>query len=147
MDMYDEERERKIAIIGQFFELASVKDFEGFLALCTDDVRMSIPFQLPGFPNQGEGKDEIRRMTADVDRYDRYTISVVKVEPMLNPDSFLVETKGDMVVHSTGRPYRNDYLNIIRFRDGKIAEWVTYQDPVRQMVAFGFTELPVPAES
>lgn len=147
MDMYDDERERKIAMIGQFYEFVSTAEYEKMYELCTDDVRMSIPYQLPGFPNQGQGKDQLRQLNGAMDNYSSTAQSVVDVEPMLNPDSFLVEVKGDMVVRETGRPYRNDYLNIFRFRDGKICEWVSYHDPVRQLVAFGFTELPIPAES
>ncbi|WP_405163793.1 nuclear transport factor 2 family protein [Nocardia sp. NBC_01499] len=147
MDMYDDERERKIAMIEQFYEFISATEYEKLYELCTDDVRMSIPYQLPGFPNHGEGKDNLRQLNGAMDKYSSTAQTVSKVEPMLNPDSFLVEVKGDMVVRETGRPYRNDYLNIFRFRDGKIAEWVSYHDPVRQLVAFGFTELPIPAES
>ncbi|WP_378742480.1 nuclear transport factor 2 family protein [Nocardia brasiliensis] len=147
MAMADEDRARKVAIIEQFFEFTSAKEFEKLFALFTDDVRMSIPYQLPGFPSHVEGMDAMRRSTAAMDRYERNINVVGKIEPMLDPDSFLVESKGDMVVQETGRPYRNDYLNVFRFRDGKIAEWVSYHDPVRQLVAFGITELPVPAES
>ncbi|MFG1793766.1 nuclear transport factor 2 family protein [Nocardia sp. NPDC049149] len=145
--MADDDREQKMATIEKFYQLSSVKDFEGFLALCTDDVHMSIPYQLPGFPSSADGKDQIRQTSSAVDRYQPYAMWATKIEPMLDPDSFLVESKGDMVVEATGRPYRNDYLNIFRFRDGKICEWVSYHDPVRQLVAFGYTEVPVPAES
>ncbi|WP_167837580.1 nuclear transport factor 2 family protein [Nocardia altamirensis] len=145
--MAHDDRAQKMATIEKFYQLTSVKDFEGFLALCTDDVHMSIPYQLPGFPNSADGKDQIRQTSSAVDRYERYAMWVTKIEPLLDSDSFLVETKGDMVVESTGRPYRNDYLNIFRFRDGKICEWVSYHDPVKQLVAFGYTEVPVPAES
>ncbi|WP_194833489.1 nuclear transport factor 2 family protein [Nocardia sp. XZ_19_369] len=145
MDMVDEDRARKAAMIEEFFRLSSAKDFEGFLALCTDDIHMSIPYQLPGFPDHADGKDEIRATRTAVDRYERYAMWASKIEPMLDPDRFLVESKGDMVVRATGRPYRNDYVNVFRFRDGKIAEWVSYHDPLRQMVAFGLTELPVPS--
>lgn len=145
--MNDESRARKIAMIEQFYEFISATEYEKLYDLCTDDVRMSIPYQLPGFPNHGAGKEQLRQLNGAMGRYSSTAQTVVKVEPMLNPDSFLVAVKGDMVVRDTGRPYHNDYLNIFRFRDGKIAEWVSYHDPVRQLVAFGFTELPVPAES
>jgi uncharacterized protein len=147
MEMAHDDRDRKTAMLEEFFRFASAKDFDGLLALCTDDVHMSIPYQLPGFPNSTDGKDQLRQTRASVDRYNPYAMWATKIEPMLDPDSFLVESKGDMVVEATGRPYRNDYINVFRFRDGKISEWVSYHDPIRQLVAFGYTELPVPAES
>ncbi|MFI5776009.1 nuclear transport factor 2 family protein [Nocardia sp. NPDC051570] len=136
-----------IATINEYFARSSAKDFDGMLKLCTDDVEMRIPYQPPGFPNKGTGKAEVRQMSAAAERYDRVEQRVVSAEPMLDPNGWLVETKGDMVVRSTGRPYRNDYLNVVRFRDGKIAEIVTYHDSVAMLVAFDMIkDLPAPPE-
>ncbi|WP_433664166.1 nuclear transport factor 2 family protein [Nocardia sp. CA-128927] len=145
--MLDTVRTQKIRIIEQFFFRISTKDLDGLLALCTEDTQMSIPYQLPGFPDYIDGADEVRQAWSALDRYEPSTIAIVNVEPMLNPDAFLVEAKGHMIVAETGRPYRNDYLNIFRFRDGKIAEWTCYRDPMRQVAAFGAEKLATEADS
>ncbi|WP_405162886.1 nuclear transport factor 2 family protein [Nocardia sp. NBC_01499] len=145
--MLDTGRTQKIRIIEQFFFRISTKDLDGLLALCTEDTQLSIPYQLPGFPAYIDGAGEIREAWSALDRYEPSTITVANVEPMLDPNSFLVEAKGHMVIRETGRPYRNDYLNIFRFRGGKIAEWICYRDPTRQIAAFGADKLALAAES
>ncbi|MFI6212742.1 nuclear transport factor 2 family protein [Nocardia brasiliensis] len=139
----DEDRDRMRAVIETFYDRTSAKDMTGVLDLCTDDLRMRIPFDPVVAVREVNGKEVLRGISQQaLEMYDSYRQIVTSIEPMLDPNVWLVTVKGDLVVRSTGLPYRNDYLTVFRFRDGKIAEWVTYHDPIRQLVAFGIDELP-----
>jgi ketosteroid isomerase-like protein len=129
------------ATLEDFYAAASAKDIDAVAALCTDDVEMRIPFQIPGFPSHATGKEALLQGRATMELYDSYTQWVVSMEQLLDADSWLVEARGDMLVRETGLPYRNDYHSLFRFRDGKIAQWITYHDPIRHLLAFGITDL------
>ncbi|MFG1796461.1 nuclear transport factor 2 family protein [Nocardia sp. NPDC049149] len=142
-----EDRARMRSIIESFYEYTSAKDMDSVLELCTDDVRMRIPFDPVVSVREVTGKENLRAASQAMEGYDSYRQIVTSIEPLLDPNSWLVTVKGDLFVRSTGLPYRNDYLTLFRFRDGKIAEWTTYHDPIRQLIAFGATELPTPADT
>ncbi|MFI5776336.1 nuclear transport factor 2 family protein [Nocardia sp. NPDC051570] len=145
---FAEDRARMRAVIESFYERTSAKDLDSVLKLCTDDLRMRIPFDPFVSVREVVGKEAVRAVGKPaLEWYDSYRQIVTGIEPMLDPDVWLVTVKGDLFVRSTGRAYRNDYLTVFRFRDGKIAEWTTYHDPIRQMVAFGATELPALADA
>ncbi|WP_114755485.1 nuclear transport factor 2 family protein [Nocardia pseudobrasiliensis] len=141
-----DDRARMRAVIETFYERTSAKDIDGVLELCTDDLRMRIPFDPVEEVREVVGKEIVRVAgKAALEAYGSYRQIVTRIEPMLDPNSWLVSVKGDLTVLSTGRDYRNDYLTILRFRDGRIAEWATYHDPIRQLIAFDAIEAPTVA--
>ncbi|MFD6158112.1 nuclear transport factor 2 family protein [Nocardia sp. NPDC060256] len=139
----DEDRARMRAVIETFYERTSAKDMTGVLELCTEDLQTRIPFDPIVSVREIKGKEVLRAVAAEaLEMYDSYRQIVTSIEPLLDPNTWLATVKGDLLVRSTGLPYRNDYLTIFRFRDGKIAEWTTYHDPIRQLIAFGVNQLP-----
>lgn len=129
-------------MIEMFYERTSAKDMAGVLELCTDDVTMRIPFDPVVSVREVVGKDALLATAQVLDWYDSYQQNVTGIQPMLDPEAWLATVEGDLFVRATQLAYRNDYLTLFRFRDGKIAEWTTYHDPIRQLIAFGATELP-----
>ncbi|MBF6333396.1 PhzA/PhzB family protein [Nocardia transvalensis] len=59
------------------------------------------------------------------------------MQPLLEAGRWLVQVDGDCLVEHTGKPYRNHYVVLIRMRDGKIADYVSYHNPLIMMEAFG----------
>ncbi|WP_433655090.1 nuclear transport factor 2 family protein [Nocardia sp. CA-128927] len=146
-DTVTDERSGMLATINAAMAASSARDVDGVLELCTDDVEMRSMFQPPGFPNHATGKGAMRSMLSATSRYSKYAENVVSIEAMLDPDNWVVELEGDMVVQATGRPYRNNYLLRLHFREGKIATWVIYHNPLTQLIAFDMInpdDLPAP---
>lgn len=60
-----------------------------------------------------------------------------------------VESRGDLVVRSTGTPYRNVYIFKFGFRDGKLLSFVENGNPVTFAKAFGLplgVNPPIPTQ-
>jgi hypothetical protein len=56
---------------------------------------------------------------------------------MLNPDTIFVEFRGIGEVVETGCPYNQVYCGLLRMKDGKIAFYREYWNPIIVQKAFG----------
>ena len=54
----------------------------------------------------------------------------LKLYPMQEPNWILAEYRGEIEVLSTGRPYNNRYCGLFQLRDGKIALFREYYNPL-----------------
>ncbi len=142
MNVLDEMRRTDRTVIEEAFRRQSVKDVDGFLELFTEDLDARVPWQVPGLTGSNAGRDELRKSLAVLDLFDPFAIEIISIDPLLDSDRWLVTAKSEAVVVPTGRPYRQEYVHLLRLRDGKIAQWVTYQNPLNQIYAFDI-ELPL----
>ena len=55
----------------------------------------------------------------------------LNVYPFADPEAAVAEVKGEGLIKSTGRVYRQDYVVFLRGTGGKIAFRREYFDPVR----------------
>ena len=55
----------------------------------------------------------------------------LRVSALADPDAAVAEVKGEGLIKSTGRTYRQDYVVFLRAAGGKIAFLREYFDPVR----------------
>ena len=75
------------------------------------------------------------------DVFERMADAAQKVHAMADPHRAVAEVKGEGLITSTGRMYRQDYVVFLRAADGKIAFLREYFDPVRAATALG-TAIP-----
>jgi ketosteroid isomerase-like protein len=111
-------------------------DYAAWPSLVADDVRMSFPFAPPGIPDRCDGgaacQTAIRTFFAGI-------ASFVWQDLQLFParDRAVVFATGrSEVVLRTGKPYRNEYCFMMRFRDGKLSEYREYFNPLPAIAAF-----------
>ncbi len=92
------------------------------------DWVLELPFADP--PVRLEGGQEIGAYLAS--RLDTFvfTLSLTAVHECLDPDLLVVEYESDGHVTHTGRPYRNTYIALWRFRDGKISGVKEFPNPM-----------------
>lgn len=89
-----------------------------------------VAYRAPYYSLEVGGADDLVRMFGALgERFDEVSYTVTDVHPALDPDLLFVEARGDHAVRGTDRRYRNTYLLVVRFRDGRIVEWVEHSDP------------------
>jgi ketosteroid isomerase-like protein len=54
-----------------------------------------------------------------------------------DPNQVVVECHGDNIVAATGARYRNHYVMLVRFSDGKVVEWREFSNPLIYREAMG----------
>ena len=104
-------------------------DRAGELVNCyTSDWVLELPFADP--PVRLEGGQEIGAYLAS--RLDTFvfTLSLTAVHECLDPDLLVVEYESDGHVSHTGKPYRNTYIALWRFRDGRVSGVKEFPNPM-----------------
>ena len=104
-------------------------DRAGELAGCyTSDWILELPFADP--PVRLDGACEIGAYLASRLGTFVFTLSLTAVHECLDPDLLVVEYESDGHVTHTGRPYRNTYIALWRFRDGKVSGVKEFPNPM-----------------
>ena len=89
---------------------------------------LELPFGDP--PVRLEGAREIGRYLAPRLGTFRFTLRLTAVHECLDPDLLVVEYESEGVAIPTGRPYRNVYVALWRFRDGKVSGVKEFPNPM-----------------
>jgi len=89
---------------------------------------LELPFGDP--PVRLEGAREIGAYLAPRLGTFRFTLRLTAVYECLDPDLLVVEYESEGVAIPTGRPYRNVYVALWRFRDGKVSGVKEFPNPM-----------------
>jgi hypothetical protein len=85
-----------------------------------------------GHPAKLSGREEaIRHATWFVGAVEKFRFFNLEVYALADPQIAVAEVKGEGLIKSTGRMYRQDYVVFLRAADGKITFLREYFDPVR----------------
>jgi ketosteroid isomerase-like protein len=85
-----------------------------------------------GHPAQLAGRQEaVRHATWFVGAVETFRFFDLKIYALADVQGAVAEVKGEGLIKSTGRMYRQDYVVFLRAADGKIAFPREYFDPVR----------------
>ena len=85
-----------------------------------------------GHPAKLSGREEvIRHATWFVGAVETFRFFNLEVYALADPQIAVAEVKGEGLIKSTGRMYRQDYVVFLRAADGKIRFLREYFDPVR----------------
>ncbi len=104
-------------------------DRAGDLAGCyTPDWVLELPFSDP--PRVLRGGAEVREYLASKLGIFVFTLSLTAVHECLDPDLLVAEYESDGHVAHTGKPYRNAYIALWRFRDGKVCGVKEFPNPM-----------------
>jgi len=99
------------------------------LADCyTADWILELPFSDP--PRRLVGNAEVREYLTSRLGIFVFTLSLTAIHECLEPDLLVAEYESDGHVAHTGKPYRNTYIGLWRFRDGRICGVKEYLNPM-----------------
>lgn len=100
-------------------------DFEGFLALCTDDTEWTFVGD-----KTLRGKEAVRQWMPTA--YPEPP--VFEVHHMVADDAGFLTAIGEITLkNDSGRPVRHAYCDVWRFRDGKLAQLQAFVIPVGEI--------------
>ncbi len=122
-------------LMGQHFRARPV--FDDWLALWCDDGVYEQAYPAGGKPVRCVGKAEISGLIGPMDAAFRdFEFTEPTIFATDDPALYMVRTTSEAVVASTGRTYLQDYLWLFWFRDGRIAYWRAYLNPLEVQKAF-----------
>jgi len=110
-----------------------VEDNAQWQTLIADDILWELAYAPAlGHPARLSGRAEVvSHATWFVGAVENFRLFDLKVYPFADPEAAVAEVKGEGLIKSTGRIYRQDYVVFLRSTGGKIAFLREYFDPVR----------------
>jgi uncharacterized protein len=107
-----------------------LRDVGTYFDMVADDAVLEFPYAPPGFPKLIEGKPAIRRHIEGLQH--SYAFESFS-EPVAYPsgtDTVILEFSCVGKNVQTGAPYNQDYISVIKLRDGLIAHYRDYWNPL-----------------
>lgn len=127
--MADDERRRlNLAVVERAFAAVGAADVTGQMESFTDDIVLELPYADP--PVRLEGKEAIRAHLGPALEMFKFRLDITAVYDCADPDTLVLEYVSDGHVTTTGKPYRNSYVGVVRFRDGRICFQREYYNPL-----------------
>ena len=130
MSADSERRSGNRATVEKAFGLLSQQRHKEIAELITDDI----DFELPYGPGQKalavRGSERwIALNDATWPAFARFSLAITNVYELADPDMLVVEYQSDGEVRATKKPYRNRYIGVFRFRNGRICAWREFHNP------------------
>ncbi|WP_221794473.1 nuclear transport factor 2 family protein [Aquisediminimonas sediminicola] len=127
-------------LVRDYLDAVSFWKLDVITALSTEDVVFEVPFCPPGFERVTQGREryvEVLRQASTVMIEGPENLHDIKVDTLAgDPGELVVEYKSAMVLRS-GAAYSNRYLARFTVRDGRVARFTEYCDPISLYTAMG----------
>jgi ketosteroid isomerase-like protein len=135
----DELRDETVAIVSRYIDAINAWDFDTKRTMLHPDMVFEMPFAPPGFDNRIEGAENYLAFAKQaMDIVGDENLHDLRVETFASdPGEALCFYKSDMMIQTTGLPYRNDYIARFTVRDGRITYFAEYYDGVRLLISLG----------
>ncbi|HEX8701942.1 MAG TPA: nuclear transport factor 2 family protein [Myxococcaceae bacterium] len=117
-------------------------DIERWLELFAEDAVVEFPYAASlGLPERLEGREAIRQYFIETPKHFRGLV-FTKVRRYLTtePEVAIGEVHGSATIGTTGRAYEQDYVMLLKSREGKISLYREYWNPIPGLKAFGGEE-------
>ncbi len=124
----DERRAANRAVLRRAIAAIGTGDPAALAGLYTDDYVLELPYSDP--PKRLEGMAEVMEHVAPQLGTFVFTLSLTDLHDCVDPDLLVAEYTSDGHVSTTGRPYRNTYIALWRFRDGRICGVREFSNPM-----------------
>lgn len=128
-----DDNERRAAnrqVVSTVLDTVSAGKFEQLADYVTDDLVFELPYGPDFMPNPIEGREawnDMQLMTFKL--FSAFALELIEVHDCVDADELIAEYRSDAVVARNGNEYRNRYIGVFRFRDGKISHWREFHNP------------------
>jgi uncharacterized protein len=122
-------------VVRRLIELVGRFEIEDALQLVVDDLVLEFPFRGDGGPRRLEGHAAKQMIRAMPKLFTQLPFHDVVVHGQLPSGQVVAEYRSDGVTRH-GRPYPNAYVGFFSLRDGRVATWREYFDPMVVANAF-----------
>jgi hypothetical protein len=127
------------ATLRELFARLSAGEWEAAGGLAADDVEFELAYAPDFLDMPVRGRAAVVDLFASIlgPMFERFTIAPDEIFLGADPDIAVVTYTSDAVVKHNGKPYRNRYVGIFRFRNGEIVAWREYHNPEETTRAMG----------
>ncbi|MBJ18263.1 MAG: hypothetical protein GY910_05175 [bacterium] len=125
---HEAQRIRNRAAMEAFMAAVGAADFAALASICTEDFEAELPYSDP--PARHEGFAAYRSAVEPALEILRFELTLEKIHVGLDPDLLIAEYTSAGKAILTGKPYRNVYIGIYRFREGRICGLREFFNPV-----------------
>jgi ketosteroid isomerase-like protein len=115
--------------VRRILELISAGSYDDVLGHIHDDLVFELPYGPDFLPDTFDKKTYGEMQTGTFKMFTQFKIEPHVFHRMLDPDALVVEYRSDAIVERTGKPYRNRYIGVFQFRDGKVIAWREFHNP------------------
>lgn len=129
---------------GPFFRiiqkgLSGLVEGEDYYDLLADDVVMEYIISVPGYPRRAEGRQAVIDLYANYDDYMSIrSADNLRVYRDRDQSVVVLEYAVHGTARQTGSAYDNHFVSILTVKNGKVAHWRDYLDPVAVFDATGW---------
>ena len=107
------------------------KNIPGWVGLWAEDGVMEFPFAPDGWPARLEGREAIAAYMRDYpDHIDLHDVPELRIHETTDPEIIVVEMRGVGRLVETGSPFDMTYIAVVTIRDGHIASYRDYWNPL-----------------
>lgn len=124
----DLSRHRHVEVVRRAMGALTALDVDGVARCVHEDLRFQLPYERSVPDLDKAGFLELLRTTSFT-LYRQFTITLTHVYDLTDDDTLVARYAGDCIGHD-GVRYANDYVGIFTFRDGLIADWREYDNPM-----------------
>ncbi|AQA04617.1 hypothetical protein BVC93_21795 [Mycobacterium sp. MS1601] len=121
-----------LAYMSAFEEL----DLNGLFAMFDDHLTMRFPYIVDGYPKELQGRSQCEGFLSSVAAIFRQVRWVKRDVYSTSDPELAMAIAESSVILSGGGTYTNDYVLLLRMREGKIIEYTEYFDPNRAHSVF-----------
>lgn len=123
-------------VVELFLRYTENRDFDGHRKILAEDCVFVYPYAVEGAPDRIEGRASIIDRALIGGWKTRKTMKVVnfKYDALADPEWALIQWSNTSTTHD-GKPYDQQYVNVIRVVDGKMKEFIEYYNPLRELAA------------
>jgi ketosteroid isomerase-like protein len=126
----DARRAANLALFELVVSTISKGEYEQLRAYMTDDLVFDLPYGPDFMPNPIEGIEPWLKMSLMTFKmFSSFHLEITEVHHCLDPDELVAEYRSQAVVAHNGNEYRNRYIGVVGFRDGKICAWKEFHNP------------------
>lgn len=127
------------AVVAAFFDSQQLKDLDRVLACWSTDGVMRTPYAPPPLPRIATGHSQLARtFSALFAGSEAITLGGLRVLATEESGFWVAQWSFDIRLH-TGRNFSGSDIGTFRMRDGLIAEYTEYFDPVACAQAYGLS--------
>ncbi|WP_408976381.1 nuclear transport factor 2 family protein [Paenibacillus jiagnxiensis] len=118
-------------IFHEFAESILTHDVARFAELFDDQAVLEYPFAPAGYPQSLDGKETIREYMEKFPELIRISrFSEPEIHEDANSNVIVFEFTCEATVPATGKPYNQTYISVIHLKNGKIARYKDYWNPL-----------------
>ena len=117
-----------LAVVRKALDAIAAGDLAGVLQCLTDDVVFEFPYADDGTVLDKAGVE--RTIGTIIKTFSRRSFEILEVHELATEDGLIVEYRSKFRSAVGAVDYTNRYVAVLGFRDGQVALWREYADPV-----------------